>query len=185
SIVEEKVIIFIPEYCSGCMRCMTTCSTYNTGATSLSKSCIHIARHEGHTIIRIDEEDDLLFQALSCQQCETPSCQYVCPTRAIERNRETGGVTIKYERCIGCRMCIVGCPFGAIAYDPGRNQVMKCDLCGGEPQCVRFCPTGALQFIAKKLAHLPKRDLLAKKLTQSRTTISKDIQLGEKEYVSS
>jgi hypothetical protein len=64
---EERVIFFDPHYCTGCMRCATTCSTYNIGATSLTKSCIHIARHEGHTITRIDEEDDLIFQALSCQ----------------------------------------------------------------------------------------------------------------------
>ena len=39
---EEKVIVYDPVYCSGCMRCMTTCSTYNNGATSLSKSRIQI-----------------------------------------------------------------------------------------------------------------------------------------------
>jgi len=43
---EEKVIFFDPNDCTGCMRCATTCSTYNIGATSLTKSCIHIARHE-------------------------------------------------------------------------------------------------------------------------------------------
>ena len=62
---------------------------------------------------------------------------------------------------------MAGCPFGAILYDPDNRRVIKCDLCGGDPQCVRFCPTGALQFLRKQLAHLPKRDRLAKRMTQS------------------
>lgn len=169
---EERVIFFDPHYCSGCMRCATTCSTYNIGATSLTKSCIHIARHEGHAITRIEEEDDVIFQALSCQHCERPVCQQVCPSRALERNRDTGAIVINTERCIGCRMCMAGCPFGAILYDPDNRRVMKCDLCGGDPQCVRFCPTGALQFLPKKLAHLPKRDRLAKRMTPSEIKVS-------------
>jgi Fe-S-cluster-containing dehydrogenase component len=46
---------------------------------------------------------------------------------------------------------------------------MKCELCGGDPQCVRFCPTGALKFMPKKEAHWPKRDHLARNLIQNRT----------------
>lgn len=163
---EEKVIVFDPHDCTGCMRCATTCSTYNMGATSLTKSCIHVARHEGHAITHIDEEDDLVFQALTCQQCEIPVCQKVCPSGAIERNRSTGAITVNHDRCIRCKMCMDACPFGAILYNPNKRQVIKCELCGGDPQCVKFCPTGALQFLPKRLAHLPKRGRLAKRMTQ-------------------
>ena len=84
---EEKILVFDPVLCTGCMRCMTTCSTYNTGATSLSKSRIHIVRHEGHAITRMDEEDDLIFEALTCRQCDKPYCMYFCPTRAISQKQ--------------------------------------------------------------------------------------------------
>ena len=47
---------------------MTTCSTYNNGATSLTKARLQVARHEGHAITEIDEEDELIFEALTCQQ---------------------------------------------------------------------------------------------------------------------
>jgi len=95
--MEEKVIVFDPLLCTGCMRCMTTCSTYNDGATSLSKARIHVVRHEGHAITGIDEEDELIFEVLTCLQCDKPFCLYFCPTRAIERNTETGAMTINYD----------------------------------------------------------------------------------------
>ena len=172
---NERVIVFDPQYCSGCMRCMTTCSTYNNGATSLSKSRIHIIRHEGHAISGTNEEDELIFNFTTCQQCDEPFCQYFCPTLAIRRDKDTGAMAINYDRCIGCRMCMVSCPFSAISYDPDKRQVVKCEQCGGDPQCVRFCPTGALQFLPKRLADLPQRDRLARKMTQFRARIGEEI----------
>jgi len=163
---EEKVIVFDPYDCTGCMYCMTACSTYHHGATSLSKSRIHIIRHEGHAITKMDEEDDLIFDVITCQQCDQPYCLYLCPSLAVEKNDDTGALTINHDKCIGCRMCMVGCPFGAILYDLNKKQVVKCELCGGDPQCVRFCASGALQYLPKNLAHLPKRDRLAKKMIQ-------------------
>jgi len=152
--MDDRIIVFDPLYCSGCMRCMTTCSTYNSGATSLSKSRIHIVRHEGHALTKIDEEEDLIFDMVVCQHCDEPFCRHLCPTLAIERDKDTGSIVINRDKCVGCRTCLVACPFGAIAYDSDRKEVIKCELCGGDPQCVRFCPTGALQFLPKKLAHL-------------------------------
>ncbi len=155
---EEKVIVFDPLYCSGCMYCMTACSTYHQGSTSLSKSRIHIVRHEGHAIANMMEEDHLIFDLITCQQCDQPYCQYLCPALAIEKDPMTGALKVNHDRCIGCRMCMVGCPFGAILYDSNRKQVLKCELCGGEPQCVRFCISGALKFLPKDLSHLVQRD---------------------------
>jgi carbon-monoxide dehydrogenase iron sulfur subunit len=180
--MEEKTIVFDPFLCTGCMRCMTTCSTYNIGATSLSKSRIHIVRHEGHALTSIDEEDELIFEALSCQQCDKPYCMYFCPTGAIERNRDTGAMTINYDKCIGCRMCMVGCPFGAIRYDSDRKRVIKCELCDGDPQCVKFCPTGALQFLPKSVANLPKIDYLARKITGLMPKVAEEITVGDEKH---
>lgn len=175
---NEKVILFSPEYCSGCMRCMTTCSTYNTGATSLSKSSIHVVRHEGHALTKTGEEDDLIFDVITCKQCDEPYCSYFCPTMAITRNRDSGVVLIDHDKCVGCRMCMASCPFGAIIYDSDRKQVVKCEQCDGDPQCVKFCPTGALQLLPANLAHLPKRDSLGRKMIQFRERIHEAIPTG-------
>jgi carbon-monoxide dehydrogenase iron sulfur subunit len=169
----EKVITFDPFYCSGCMACMTACSTRHTGATSLSKSRIQIIRHEGHAITKMEEEAELIFDMISCQHCEHPFCMFFCPTLAIEKDRETGAVTIDQERCVGCRTCLVVCPFGAISYDKNRRQIVKCELCGGDPVCVKFCQSAALQFVPKEFAHLHKRDSLARKKAQLQSKLVK------------
>lgn len=58
------------------------------------------------------------------------------------------------ERCIGCRVCIVACPFGAMSFDTEQHVACKCDLCGGAPKCVEICkicnPPGALKWIKAK-----------------------------------
>jgi len=173
--MNDKMIVFDPLYCSGCMRCMTACSTYHTGSTSLSKSRIQILRHEGHALSRIDEEDDLIFDMVSCRQCDDPFCRDLCPTLAIERDRNTGALVINRDRCVGCRTCLAVCPFGAVAYDAARKQIMKCDLCSGDPQCVRFCPTEALRFLPKGLAHLPARGRMERKLNRSRQAMQNSL----------
>lgn len=179
---EEKVIVYDPAYCSGCMRCMTACSTYHNGATSLSKARLQIMRHEGHAISRMTEEDDLIFDVITCQQCNQPLCVYFCPTLSIKKDSETGCVTMNHDTCVGCRMCMVSCPFGAISYDADRRSLMKCELCGGDPQCVRFCPAGALTFLSKNEAHLPKRDHLARHLIQNRARAMRDKTIREADH---
>jgi carbon-monoxide dehydrogenase iron sulfur subunit len=173
--MEEKIIVYDPALCSGCMRCMTTCSTYNFGATSLTKARLHIMRHEGPAITAINEQDDLIFQALTCQQCEKPYCSYFCPAHAITKSTQTGANVIDPDKCIGCRMCMVGCPFGAMRYDPVKKQSFKCQLCDGDPQCVKFCPNEALKFLPKSLASLPKLDRLARKIVEQRPIVPAEV----------
>ena len=182
--MEQKTIVYDPALCTGCMRCMTTCSTYNNGSTSLTRARIHIMRHEGHAITRINEQDDLIFQALTCQQCDKPYCLYLCPAHAIERNAETGATVINYDKCIGCRMCVVACPFGAMRYDSSRKKVFKCQLCDGDPQCVKFCPNEALKFLPKGIANAPKIDRLARKIVELRPTSAVEMSVAEVKHVS-
>jgi Fe-S-cluster-containing dehydrogenase component len=100
----------------------------------------------------MDEEDDLIFHA-------------------IQRSTETGANVIDTDKCIGCRMCMVGCPFGAMRYDPVKKQSFKCQLCDGDPQCVKFCPTEALKFLPKDMANLPKLDRLARKIVEQKPIV--------------
>jgi Fe-S-cluster-containing hydrogenase component 2 len=70
----------------------------------------------------------------------------ICPMKAISRDPELNRVVVDYNTCIGCRSCVAVCPFGAMSYNALTQKVMKCDLCDGDPQCVRFCETKAIRY---------------------------------------
>lgn len=83
-----------------------------------------------------------------CMQCSDPPCLKACPAEALFRD-EGDRVMIRYDRCIGCRMCLVACPFGAMGFDMDFGRSFKCDLCGGNPECVRVCEPKALHYLDK------------------------------------
>ena len=70
-----------------------------------------------------------------------------CPVGAISRNETLNRVEVDYDVCIGCRTCVSVCPFGAMNYNVNDRKVAKCDLCDGDPQCVRFCEVKAVEFV--------------------------------------
>ncbi len=86
-----------------------------------------------------------------CNQCEKPPCVQVCPVGATYKTKD--GVTLVDEKyCIGCRYCIMACPYGARFIHPERNVADKCTWCyhrinkGLLPACVQECPVGARVF---------------------------------------
>lgn len=92
-----------------------------------------------------------------CRQCKRPLCKEKCPTEAFYYCQETGTWNIDEEKCMGCGVCAEECPFGVIIVHPERFAPIKCDLCGGDPQCTKNCPTGALSFIDEKIIGEEKR----------------------------
>ena len=78
-----------------------------------------------------------------CLQCKKPPCSEACPVNAIGRESD-GVVKIDYDKCIGCEACVTECPFGVMMALP--DKVVKCELCGGDPQCVKYCITGAIEY---------------------------------------
>jgi anaerobic carbon-monoxide dehydrogenase iron sulfur subunit len=165
--MEKKILSHDPNLCTGCMYCMIACSTYKEGATSLSRARLQIIRHEGHALTRITEEDELIFTFTGCQQCEDPACAAVCPTNALKRDLSTGAMLHLQNKCIGCRMCLSSCPFGALSFHKDRKQIFKCDLCNGDPTCVKFCPVEALKFVPAQQVPLAKRAETAKKIREA------------------
>lgn len=85
---------------------------------------------------------------LRCHHCEDAACIDACKTGAMFREPETGKVLIEQSKCVGCWMCVMVCPFGAVFPVESTGTAMKCDLCAGygAPACVDACPTGALHF---------------------------------------
>ena len=99
-------------------------------------------------VVRTVEESILYKVRVTCLQCEEPNCMAVCPTKAISINA-AGVKIVAEEKCIGCKMCEMACPVGAIAVNSEKGIALKCDLCAGleEPQCVKYCYTEALKYL--------------------------------------
>jgi len=94
------------------------------------------------------------FMKVQCMHCNEPACVSACIVGALEKN-ELGSVDYDAWKCIGCRYCIVACPFQVPAYEyenPLTPQVRKCTFCheriakGESPACVSICPNEALTF---------------------------------------
>jgi Fe-S-cluster-containing hydrogenase component 2 len=92
------------------------------------------------------ENHDFVVQPSLCHQCGNPFCLKVCPHGAIEKKDDI--VTIDREKCTGCKMCQKYCPYDAIVIKD--KKAYKCELCGGDPQCVRVCSTGAISVCDEK-----------------------------------
>ncbi len=81
------------------------------------------------------------FVAEICHHCgNPPPCAEVCPTDAFYYDPETMAAVIDQDQCIQCMECIPGCPFDVVFVAPS-GEVLKCDLCGGDPVCVKACAT--------------------------------------------
>jgi len=70
-------------------------------------------------------------------------------------------------KCIGCRMCTLACPFGAVVYETSRRRILKCDLCGGAPECVTFCPVDAIEYLDETDATRARRRVVAGELKRT------------------
>jgi len=91
----------------------------------------------------IDEE---VLIPMTCLHCEDAWCLNVCPASAISRNEETGAVEVESDKCAGCKMCILACPYGNIHFDDKELVSTKCNLCEGNPRCVGHCVAAALNY---------------------------------------
>ncbi len=139
-----KRIKIYEEYCIGCGLCEVHCLVQH----SRSKDIIRAFREERDSIVPgvQVERDGYVSFALQCRHCEDAPCIEACMTGAMHRDPETGAVLCDTDRCVGCWMCIMACPAGAIRQGADGKAASKCDLCIGEdvPVCVENCPNEAL-----------------------------------------
>jgi Fe-S-cluster-containing hydrogenase component 2 len=132
----RKAIIPYFDLCTGCRTCELACSMTKLEAYAPRLSHIRVTTESG----------GLRAQPHICQQCEDPPCWKSCPVGAFKRDEKTSAVLIAPEKCIGCRNCVTACPVNAMGFDGVARKAVKCDLCFGDPQCVRYCPTKALEM---------------------------------------
>jgi len=146
----ENLLVVHIEKCLACKTCQIECAV----AHSISKELVSAISEAPRPRPRVSVEEVENFAIpLQCRHCEDAPCIKVCPTEAIVRADKNQPVAIDSSRCIGCKWCVIACPFGVISLDAESRVAIKCDLCmerlqkGEQPACVAACPTGALTFV--------------------------------------
>ena len=118
--------------CSGCSRCEVNCSFFHSGKIGRSGARIKVVKIED---IGID-------YPVVCQQCRERYCAK-CPEEAIQVD-SLGQVIVSPTLCTACGTCEILCPIGAI--ELFEEIPLVCDLCGGDPRCVKACTLDAIHY---------------------------------------
>lgn len=149
----------------------------------------HVFHSEEHE--HMPEEIKHLPLPLLCNHCDNPPCTRVCPTEATWKRESDGVVMMDWHRCIGCRYCVVACPYGSRSFnwrDPRsaiaeinpdfptrmRGVVEKCTFCesrlskGQAPACVEACTAKAMVFGDLEDPESPVRKVLGEEFTLRR-----------------
>lgn len=111
-------------------------------------------------VVKIEEEG--FDRPVLCRQCVKAACIEVCPTGALTKDGPEGSIRLNAQECIGCGACVESCPFGAMHLHPGTGLALVCDLCGGDPQCVKRCTPGAIRWGAPEDIARLKREARAR-----------------------
>ncbi|MBE0479773.1 MAG: 4Fe-4S dicluster domain-containing protein [Dehalococcoidia bacterium] len=156
----SKSIVVNPDRCTGCRICELVCSLKHHGEYNPVKSRIKV-----NIFPR-----DFFFYPNVCSQCENAWCARICPAGALSRHSESGVVELDEMKCVGCKMCMQACPFGTMGYDSDRGISEKCDLCGGDPECVKHCFYNALEYKEPEVAMSHKGKVFVQKIMKSYAT---------------
>jgi carbon-monoxide dehydrogenase iron sulfur subunit len=152
-----KVLTINAENCTGCRMCELACSSSKEGQFNPDRARVKV----------IDNRLEGWSRPAVCLQCDEPLCVAVCPSQAISKGVTEGGdrvVVVDPEKCYGCQSCVMACPFGAISFLP-KTKAIKCDLCGGSPECVKFCFYDCLRFVELTEQMQAQRKKAVKELT--------------------
>jgi len=130
----DKRLLVDAELCTGCRACEMGCSFVHDREYSPSLARLHV--------VKIEESG--ADKPITCLRCAKAPCAAVCPVNAITQDAVTKIVRVEAEVCVGCGLCAEECVSGVIELRPHTDVPLLCDLCDGDPECVKRCPTGAL-----------------------------------------
>lgn len=141
-----KALLFDANWCVGCGACGEACAEQN-GLPPDAEEGLHADRFTS-----LEEIDDVYLRRM-CMHCVEPSCASACPVGALHKT-EAGPVVYDFDKCIGCRYCMVACPFSIPRYEwtSLTPRVRKCQMCpdrlakGLPTACAEACPAEATMF---------------------------------------
>lgn len=163
SVELGKYVTCDPNKCTGCRACELACFAEHNKDTNNVGNTVGTVTVPVAPRLYVTKIADGISAPIQCKHCEDAPCLNVCSKNAI--SRIDGQVIIDTEKCIGCKDCMLACPFGAIdlfvQYKNGEKVIQagcsdaakaanKCDLCKDNPKgpaCVRVCPNEALRVV--------------------------------------
>ncbi|MBI3377268.1 MAG: 4Fe-4S dicluster domain-containing protein [Nitrospirae bacterium] len=160
--MSRKALVISPELCIGCRGCQTACKSWNqlpaakTSNKGTAENPPDLTPNLYNKIryVEIPSESNpvrWLFVSQRCMHCDDAGCMKICPAPGALFKTKEGAVGFDKEKCIGCKLCVAGCPFNVPRYDE-KDKITKCHLCsdrisqGLEPACAKTCPTGAISY---------------------------------------
>jgi formate dehydrogenase iron-sulfur subunit len=146
----SKALLYDATLCIGCKACEQACAEQNKLPYDPATAAEQIQSDHKFTVV-LDKGDK--FMRRLCMNCLDPACASVCPVGALRRTA-AGPVIYEESRCMGCRYCMVACPFSVPKYEWNKllPRVQKCTMCpervnaGLPTACTEACPTGATKF---------------------------------------
>jgi len=138
-----KQLYYKVDKCLGCKSCEIACAVAHSAVQDLLKSIKEEKRSLPRKKVYSSKGKNF---PVSCRHCEDPKCVMACMAAALTYDKEKGMVLHDEERCVGCWMCVMSCPYGAIRPNIKTKIPVRCDKCKDkdEPACVKACPTGAI-----------------------------------------
>ena len=146
----SKALLYDATMCIGCKQCEAACAEKNK--LPYNDAIAAEGQQSDHKFTVVLTKGDKFMRKL-CMNCSDPACASVCPVGALQKTA-AGPVIYDENRCMGCRYCMVACPFGVPKYEWNKvlPRVQKCTMCpdrvsqGRATACAEACPTAATKF---------------------------------------
>ncbi|MHC1702336.1 MAG: 4Fe-4S dicluster domain-containing protein [Tenuifilaceae bacterium] len=155
--IEFHAILYDSWRCGGCQSCEIACAEAHGFPipTDVPKvgEIRKTSENQRLAVNIFDTSKGEVYIRNQCMHCNEPACAAACLTQAMYKTKE-GPVIWRGNKCMGCRYCMVSCPFDVpkFEYHSPNPKIEKCDMCyektqnGGVPSCVEICPAEALVY---------------------------------------
>jgi formate dehydrogenase iron-sulfur subunit len=157
SSIEFSGILYDSTRCAGCQTCESACAEANglpEPVGSIEAGVVRKTDENHRTVVNaFNSSKGEVYVKKQCMHCNEPACTAACLTQAMYKTEE-GAVIWRGDKCMGCRYCMVSCPFDIpkFEYHSANPKIEKCNMCfsriseGKIPACVENCPAEALIF---------------------------------------